>query len=128
MRNRPRSLLATSLTISFWREMTVERWSFGETREDKNEGFEEANVGGEWKKRKEALPSQQVLSGEKLAALQYHDGLAVHAAVEFLQTSLLFMLVHLAVDCSNHLFHQPNGLIQIIVVFICICGGEVATG
>lgn len=38
MRKRPRSLLATSLTISFWREMTVERWSFGETREDEKKG------------------------------------------------------------------------------------------
>lgn len=27
MRKRPRSSLATSLTISFWREITVERWS-----------------------------------------------------------------------------------------------------
>lgn len=28
MRKRPRSSLATSLTISFWSEMTVERWSY----------------------------------------------------------------------------------------------------
>lgn len=55
MRKRPRSLLATSRTISFWREMTVERWSFRETREDekkrkkkKQGGFDEASVGGEW--------------------------------------------------------------------------------
>lgn len=32
MRKRPRSSLATSLTISFWREMTVERWSWRQRR------------------------------------------------------------------------------------------------
>lgn len=32
MRKRPRSSLATSLTISFWREMTVERWSYRDRR------------------------------------------------------------------------------------------------
>lgn len=31
MRKRPRSSFATSLTISFWSEMTVERWSYRET-------------------------------------------------------------------------------------------------
>lgn len=35
MRNRPRSSLATSLTISFWREMTVERWSW-EQKQDRD--------------------------------------------------------------------------------------------
>lgn len=33
MRNRPRSSLATSLTISFCREMTVERWSWREKQD-----------------------------------------------------------------------------------------------
>lgn len=35
MRKRPRSSFATSLTISFWREMTVERWSYRERRKEK---------------------------------------------------------------------------------------------
>lgn len=35
MRKRPRSSLATSLTISFWREMTVERWSYRERTKEK---------------------------------------------------------------------------------------------
>lgn len=39
MRKRPRSSLATSLTISFWREMTVERWSCKERREGR-EGWD----------------------------------------------------------------------------------------
>lgn len=47
MRKRPRSSLATSLTISFWREMTVQRWSCGEGRaREEGEGLMEANEGG----------------------------------------------------------------------------------
>lgn len=65
MRKKPHSLLATSLTISFWREMTVESWSFGETREDENGGLEEASVGGERRKRKEAVGGSRERGWEK---------------------------------------------------------------
>lgn len=45
MRKRPRSSLATSLTISFWREMTVERWSC--SAEEKGRGREMIEGGAE---------------------------------------------------------------------------------
>lgn len=52
MRKRPRSLLATSLTISFWREMTVERWSCrGEGEEEQGRG--RSVKGGERKRGRE---------------------------------------------------------------------------
>lgn len=66
-------------------------------------------------------PPQQILPGEDLAALHHHDGLAVHAAVEFFQATPLFVLVHLAIDRHDHILQQPNGLRQVVKVFVSLC-------
>lgn len=66
-------------------------------------------------------PPQQILPGENLAALHHHDGLAVHAAVKFLQATSFLVLVHLAINRRDHVLHKPNGLCQVIIVFLAFC-------
>lgn len=70
-------------------------------------------------------PPQQILPGENLTTLHHHDGLAVHAAVEFLQTASFLMLVHLAVNRCNHLLHEPYSVRQVVKVVLAFCVGHV---
>lgn len=66
-------------------------------------------------------PPQQILPGKNLAALHHHDGLAVSAAVKFLQATSFLVLVHPAINHCDHILHQPNGLSQVMVVFLAFC-------